>query len=204
MITSYMQLLRQRYGPQLDANANEFIAFALDGGTRMQQLITDLLTYSRVGTRGQPFEAVDLGEIFRRAVQNLEVAIRESDARVTADALPLISGDPVQLTQLLQNLIANAIKFRGEAPPRVHLRATREGAEWHMLVRDNGVGISRQDFDRIFIIFQRLHHRDKYPGTGIGLSICKKIVERHGGRIWVESSPGHGSTFHFTLPAASG
>lgn len=199
MITSYMQLLQQRYGPQLDGNANEFIGFALDGGTRMQRLIADLLAYSRVGTRGRPFEQVDLAEIFRRARQNLEVAIQENSAQVTADALPVVPGDPVQLAQLFQNLIANAIKFRGEAPPRVHLRAVREGAGWHVFVRDNGIGISRQDFERIFVIFQRLHHRDKYPGTGIGLSICKKIVERHGGRIWVESSPGHGSTFHFTL-----
>jgi light-regulated signal transduction histidine kinase (bacteriophytochrome) len=165
----------------------------------MQRLIADLLAYSRVGTRGRPFEPVDLAEIVRRARQNLEVALQESGAQVTAEALPVVPGDPVQLTQLFQNLIANAIKFRGEAPPRVHLRAVREGADWHVIVRDNGIGISRQDFERIFIIFQRLHHRDKYPGTGIGLSICKKIVERHGGRIWVESSSGHGSTFHFTL-----
>ena len=201
MITSYMQLLRQRYGPKLDSDANEFIGFALDGGTRMQQLIADLLAYSRVGTRGRPFEPVDLAEVFLRTRQNLEVAIQETSATVTADALPVVPGDPVQLVQVLQNLIANAIKFRGEAPPRVHLRAVREGDEWHVTVRDNGIGISPQDFDRIFVVFQRLHHRDKYPGTGIGLSICKKIVERHGGRIWVESSPGHGSTFHFTLPA---
>jgi signal transduction histidine kinase len=199
MITSYMQLLKQRYSAQLDRSGNEFVDFALDGATRMQRLITDLLAYSRVGTRGQPFESVDLGEIVRRTLQNLEVAVQETGAQVTTDALPTVAGDPVQLTQLFQNLVANALKFRGESRPRVHITAERNGTAWHLRVRDNGIGISSQDFERIFVIFQRLHHRDKYTGTGIGLAICKKIVERHGGRIWVESSPGHGTTFHFTL-----
>ena len=200
MIHNYMQLLRQRYKDQLDPNALEFVGFALDGAKRMQQLIQDLLTYSRVGTHGKEFAPTNCEDPFADALANLKVAIEENGAAVTHDPLPTVMGDTVQLTQLFQNLIGNALKFRGEATPQIHIGAQRKGAEWEVTVRDNGIGIAEQDFQRIFIVFQRLHSREKYAGTGIGLSVCKKIVERHGGRIWVESRLGKGTTFHFTLP----
>jgi PAS domain S-box-containing protein len=201
MVSSYTQLLARRYRDRLDDDAREFIGYAVDGVNRMQSLIADLLSFSRVGSRGGAFEPVDLNDVFARAVANLEAAIEESGAAVTADALPTVSGDPVQLGQLFQNLVGNGVKFRGEAAPRVHVSAERAGAEWRLAVRDNGIGIEAEYVERIFVIFQRLHGRAEYPGTGIGLAICKKIVERHGGRIWVESRPGEGSTFCFTLPA---
>jgi len=201
MINNYLQLLRQRYKDQLDANAHDFIGFALDGSKRMHQLIHDLLTYSRVGTHGKELVPTDCEQIVADALANLTVAIEESRAEITHDLLPTVKGDEVQLTQLFQNLIGNAVKFRGEAAPKVHVGVVRKGAEWEFTVRDNGIGIADQDFQRIFIVFQRLHSREKYPGTGIGLSVCKKIVERHGGRIWVESRIGKGTTFHFTMPA---
>ncbi len=201
MITNYLQLLRQRYKDKLDASADDFIGFALDGSKRMHQLIHDLLTYSRVGTHGKEFVRTDCAQALANALANLRVAIEESRAEITHDPLPTVRGDEVQLTQLFQNLIGNAVKFRGEAAPRIHIGVQRTGTEWEVSVRDNGIGIAPEDFQRIFIVFQRLHSREKYPGTGIGLSVCKKIVERHGGRIWVESKPGHGTTFYFTLPA---
>jgi len=201
MIKNYLQLLRQRYKDQLDTNALEFIGFALDGSKRMHQLIHDLLTYSRVGTHGKEFGTTSCDEALADALANLQVAIEESNAEVTRDPLPTVKGDIVQLTQLFQNLVGNAVKFRGEAPPKVHVGVVRNGAEWEFSVRDNGIGIAEQDFQRIFVVFQRLHSREKYAGTGIGLSVCKKIVERHEGRIWVDSKPGKGTTFHFTIPA---
>jgi signal transduction histidine kinase len=200
MINNYLQLLRQRYRDKLDANADDFIGFALDGSKRMNQLIHDLLTYSRVGTHGKEFVPTDCEQALANALANLRVAIDEARAEIIRDPLPIVNGDEVQLTQLFQNLIGNAVKFRGEAAPKIHIGAQRTGAEWEFSVRDNGIGIAPEDFQRIFIVFQRLHSREKYPGTGIGLSVCKKIVERHGGRIWVESKPGHGTTFYFTLP----
>jgi signal transduction histidine kinase len=200
MINNYLQLLRQRYKDKLDTNADEFIGFALDGSKRMHQLIHDLLTYSRVGTHGKEFTPTDCEAVLADALANLKFAIEEAGAEVTHDRLPRVRGDEVQLTQLFQNLIGNAIKFRGEAKPSIHVGAERSGSEWEFTVRDNGIGIAAQDFDRIFIVFQRLHSKEKYPGTGIGLSVCKKIVERHGGRIWVESKMGNGTTFHFTMP----
>ena len=167
----------------------------------MQTLINDLLAFSRIGTRGSPFAPVCCEEILQTAEENLDVAIEESGAIITRDPLPTLSGDRTQLTQLFQNLFSNAIKFRRpEVAPRIHVSATRQDGAWRLSVRDNGLGIDRQFFDRIFIIFQRLHGREEYPGTGIGLAICKKIVERHEGCIWVESEPGQGSTFHFTIP----
>ena len=202
MITNYLQLLRQRYKDKLDAGADDFIGFALDGSKRMHQLIHDLLTYSRVGTHGKEFVPTDCAQALANALANLRVAIEESRAEITHDPLPTVKGDEVQLMQLFQNLIGNAVKFRGEAVPKIHLGVQRSGAEWEFSVRDNGIGIAPEDFQRIFVVFQRLHSREKYPGTGIGLSVCKKIVERHGGRIWVESKPGQGTTFHFTLPQA--
>ena len=202
MVTSYLQLLRKRYETKLDADANDFIGFAVDGAERMQRLILDLLAYSRVGTRAKAFEATDSNAVLQDALMNLQVTLRESGAVVTQSALPTVWSDPVQLTQLFQNLVGNGIKFRGEKPPSVRIEAKREDNHWHFTVADNGIGIAPKDFERIFVIFQRLHGRQRYPGTGIGLAICKKIVERHGGRIWVESEPGHGATFHFTIPIA--
>lgn len=200
MVSSYTQLLKRRYQGKLDASADEFISFAVDGAQRMQILINDLLTYSRVGTRGKEFEPVDVELVWQRVLTNLHTAIEESKASITHDPLPTLLGDPSQLSQLLQNLIANAIKFRGEKTPRIHFSAKKESGEWIFSVKDNGIGIAPEFYDRIFLIFQRLHSRSEYPGTGIGLAICKKIVERHGGRIWVESVPGQGSTFFFTIP----
>lgn len=212
MITSYTQLIGRRYNDKLDDDAKEFMRFAVDGALRMQKLIQGLLEYSRVGTKGKPFDQVDLNLALDAALANLTISIEESKANTTRDRLPVVMGDFVQLVQLLQNFIANAIKFHGPQPPRIHISAKRQARpdaaalggvpyEWILSVRDNGIGIEPQYFDRIFVIFQRLHTQDQYPGTGIGLAICKKIIERHGGRIWVESKPGEGTTFFFALPA---
>jgi PAS domain S-box-containing protein len=200
MVTSYLQLLERRYGARLDADADEFIHFAVDGATRMNQLIKDLLAYSRVSTHGQPFGFTDCEAVLDQAVRNLQLAVEESNASVTHGPLPTVLADASQLTQLFQNLVGNAIKFRSEHPPEVHVQAEQREGEWLFSVRDNGIGIEQQYAERIFLIFQRLHTRDEYPGTGIGLAICQRIVERHGGRIWVESQLGSGATFHFTIP----
>jgi PAS domain S-box-containing protein len=201
MVTSYTQLLARRYQGRLDPDADEFIGYIVDGITRMKRLIADLLAYSRVGTRGKELVPTRCEEVLRAALFSLHTAIEESGAEVTATALPEVLGDEVQLEQLFQNLLGNALKFRTtEAAPRIQLSAEQRGGEWLFSVRDNGIGIDPRYFDRIFVLFQRLHARDEYAGTGIGLAICKKIVERHKGRIWVESSPGQGSTFYFTLP----
>jgi PAS domain S-box-containing protein len=203
MVGSYTQLLARRYRGKLDADADEFIGYVVEGVARMQALINDLLAYSRVRTRESDMEAVEVGRLIDRLLIDLGPTIEEADAEITCDPLPSVQGDAGQLGQLFQNLVANAIKFRRDSTaPRVHIGAAREGEEWHFSVADNGIGIAPEFRDRIFVIFQRLHSRDEYPGTGIGLAICKKIVERHGGRIWVESEPGAGTTFHFTLPAA--
>ncbi|NKB17902.1 MAG: PAS domain S-box protein [Pseudanabaena sp. CRU_2_10] len=199
MVTSYLQLLERRYKDKLDANANEFIAYAVDGASRMQTLINDLLTFSRLGTRSQPFGIVNTSAILSNVLANLKIAIGESGAIVTYDPLPNLIGDASQLSQLFQNLIGNAIKFRGEVLPQIHIGVESNNGSWLFSVRDNGIGIDPQYRDRIFLIFQRLHNRTKYSGTGIGLAICKKIVERHGGHLWVEPSPIQGSTFYFTI-----
>ena len=250
MVSSYVQLLARRYKGRLDADADDFIGFAVDGANRMQTLINDLLSYSRVGTRGKSFELTDCEAVLAHALANLEVAIEESRAVATHDPLPTVMADSSQLVQLFQNLVDNAIKFRSEEPPRVHISATRGSGivdrvsgigyrvsgigdgttnheprttnhesrtpnpesrttspeprtpipeQWLFSVRDNGIGMEPEFFERIFIIFQRLHGIGEYPGTGIGLAVCKKIVERHGGRIWVESKVGEGTTFWFTI-----
>jgi signal transduction histidine kinase len=204
MVASYMQLLQQRYGSGLNAEAHEFIGFAVDGAKRMQSLIDDLLTYSRVGTKARPLEPTACSEVLDTTLATLRMTASESGAQVRCATMPVVMGDREQLTQLFQNLICNAIKFRDEEPPRIEVRAVDDGACWRFEVEDNGIGIAPEYFDRIFVMFQRLHSRRAYEGTGIGLAICKKIVERHGGRIWVEPAPQHGSIFKFTLPKATG
>jgi PAS domain S-box-containing protein len=200
MVSSYVQLLATRYEGQLDADADDFIAFAREGAVRAQQLINGLLDLSRIGTRGAELVPTDARAVLDRALKSLELAIHDAGASVTAGALPTVSADPGQLESVFLNLVSNAIKFRGTIAPEVHVSAEPGDREWIFAVRDNGVGIDAEYFDRIFVIFQRLHPRDAYPGTGMGLALARKIVERHGGRIWVESEPGEGSTFFFTLP----
>lgn len=200
MVASYTQLLSKRYKGKLDADADEFIAFAVDGATRMRRLINALLELSRVGTRGKDFEATDCDAIYDRTLVNLQGLVEESGAVVTHDRLPTVMGDVTQLGQLFQNLIANAIKFRGDEQLTVHVGAEQRNGHWEFCVRDNGIGIDPEYAERIFVVFQRLHGKGDRPGTGIGLSICKKIVELHGGRIWVKSQPDEGAAFYFTLP----
>jgi len=222
MVTSYLQLLSRRYKGKFDADAGEFIGFATDGATRMQRLIDDLLIYARVGTRSKEFEPTDCEAVLQQSLNNLKVSIDEKGARVTHDPLPTVMADYLQLTQLFQNLIGNAIKFHADEPPHIHVSCksieewevqngelkseirnlkSKNEKGWIFSVSDNGIGIAPEFAERIFIIFQRLYDREKYPGTGIGLAVCKRIVECHGGRIWVESEPGKGSTFSFTIPA---
>ncbi len=200
MVASYTQLLARRYSGKLDSDADDFIKFAVDGATRMQRMINDLLIYSRVGTRGGPFAPTPCEMVLEDALSNLKLAIEERRAVITHDPLPTVMADEAQLIQLFQNLIGNAIKFHVKPPPRVHISARKTSEVWLFSVHDNGIGIDPQYSERIFIIFQRLHSKGEYPGSGIGLALCKKIVERHGGRIWLESKPGAGSTFFFTLP----
>jgi signal transduction histidine kinase len=217
MVTHFVQLLQERYQARLDKEGGEFIEFAFAGAQRMQRLIQDLLSYSRVGTRGEPFQPTDCNQVLRRVLDNLQVAIQDSGAHLKCGPLPVVWGDGTQLSQLFQNLISNALKFRGAQPSVIQIDAQRVGTNdelpvghpgagqpvrwFRFSVRDNGPGIAPADFERIFVIFQRLHRREDYPGTGIGLSICKRIVERHCGRIWVESDLGKGATFLFVLPA---
>jgi PAS domain S-box-containing protein len=201
MVASYTQLLQRRYQGQLDDDADEFIAFAVDGATRMQRLINELLAYSRVGSQGEPLAEADLEPVLGEVLEVLGLSIAESNATVTHDPMPTVTCDPTQIGQVFQNLIANAIKFRGEDPPIIHIGAQSSEGEWVFSVKDNGLGIEPEYFDRIFVIFQRLQSRTEYPGTGMGLAICKRIIERHGGRTWVESDSETGSTFYFTLDA---
>ena len=200
MVGGYLQLLERRYKDKIDDDASDFIAFAVDGANRMQRLINDLLEYSRVSTRGKDLEPTDLESVLEQNLANLQMAIEESSAMVTHDPLSIVMADNTQMIQLLQNLIGNAIKFRNEESPHVHISVEQKGSEWIFSVRDNGIGIDPEYADRIFVIFQRLHGVGEYAGTGIGLAVCKRIVERHGGRIWMESQPGDGSTFYFTIP----
>jgi signal transduction histidine kinase len=199
-VGGFMGLLKNRYYDKLDDQAREYIDFSVEGAERMHGLIEGLLAFSRVGTRGSEFSSVNLKDAFDGALANLKFLIAESHTAVTSDPLPVVMADLSQMTQLLQNLVANAVKFHGPHHPEIHIGAGRKEHAWEMYVRDNGIGIDPQYFDRIFLIFQRLHTRSQYKGTGIGLAVCKKIVERHGGNIWVESVPGSGSTFYFTIP----
>jgi light-regulated signal transduction histidine kinase (bacteriophytochrome) len=201
MVASYTQLLQRRYRGRLDDDADEFIAYAVDGATRMQQLIQDLLAYSRVGTRGRPFEPVDTAALVDGVLADLGARLAETGGVVERGDLPVVVADPLQLRQVFQNLIDNALKYHGADPPRVAIAAERAGAEWRFAVRDNGIGVAPEYVERVFGLFQRLHTQADYPGTGIGLALCQKIVARHGGRIWLESAPGRGATFFFTLPA---
>jgi light-regulated signal transduction histidine kinase (bacteriophytochrome) len=200
MVASFTQLLAKRYSGRLDETADRYIDFAVDGARRMQQLIVDLLEYSRVNSKELDLRPTECEAVVETALHNLSAAVDESGAVIERDPLPVLMADAAQLGQLFQNLIGNAIKFRGRAPLRVHIAAANHRPDWLFSVQDNGIGIDPRHSDRIFQIFQRLHTRAEYPGTGIGLSVCQKVVERHGGKIWVESEPGVGSTFRFTIP----
>jgi light-regulated signal transduction histidine kinase (bacteriophytochrome) len=200
MISSYTQLLAERYKGQLDDKAKKYIHYTVSGAIRMQTLINDLLAYSRVGTRDQPLEPTDSHSALGEAIRNLAALIKENGAIITNDDLPAVRADTSQLALVFQNLLANAIKFRGKDLPRIHVSVQDHGREWVFAVKDNGIGIEPQHAGRVFVIFQRLHTREEYPGTGIGLAVCKKIVERYGGKIWFESEPGNGTTFFFTAP----
>lgn len=200
MVASFTQLLAKRYQGKLDADADEFISFAVDGANRMQRLINDLLAYSRLTTRMSPFGQVDCEKVLDSVITSLALAIDESGASITRDPLPTITGDPSQVGQVFQNLMTNAMKFASKEPSKIHISAELKESDWVFSVRDNGIGIDSDHHERIFVIFQRLKDKEGTSGTGIGLAICKKIVENHGGRIWVESRPGEGSTFFFTIP----
>ncbi|MGZ5521339.1 MAG: sensor histidine kinase, partial [Halobacteriota archaeon] len=200
MITSYIQLIEEDYKGKIDADADQYIAFAVEGAKRMHTLINDLLAYSRVGTRGEPFLPTSMSSALSAAIANLDVAIEENHAVITHDELPTVLGDEAQLIQLFQNLLGNAIKFRSEGTPMIHVGVEETNDDWVFSVRDNGIGMDMKHAERIFVVFQRLHAREEYAGTGIGLAVVKKMVERHGGHIWVESEPANGSTFYFTLP----
>ena len=199
-VRGFVQLLRDKYKDRFDGKAGQYFQFIYDGAERMSNLVSDLLEYSRVGSRERKREPVPGRQVLDFALANLDAGIQEAGATITRAELPTVMCDRSQLTQLFQNLIGNAIKFRRpDVPPEIHIGAGRENNRWLFWVRDNGIGIAPEYAERIFQIFQRLHTRERYPGTGIGLAICKKIVERHGGRIWVESNPGEGATFYFTL-----
>ncbi|AEH39233.1 PAS/PAC sensor signal transduction histidine kinase (plasmid) [Halopiger xanaduensis SH-6] len=203
MVSSYLQLIERRYGEKLDEEGKELFEYALDGAERMRSMIDGLLQYSRIETMGSEFRPVDLDSVFDDVCEDLQVTIEESGAEITADRLPRVKGDENQLRQLVQNLLSNAIKYSGEEPPRVHVSAERNGEEWVVSVADHGIGIDPEDQEQIFEVFEGLHADGEYAGTGIGLAVCERIVERHGGEIWVESEPGEGSTFSFTLPAVA-
>ena len=201
MVSGFVSLLQSRYADRLDEDADEFMRYIVDGVERMQALIRDLLTYSRVGRAALESEPVEMGALVRRVLEGIQTSIDEADARIEVGPLPTVHGDATQLSQLVQNLVANALKFTGDDLPVVRISAERRRAEWWFAVADQGIGIDPQYDERIFQVFQRLHAPNEYPGTGVGLAICRAIAERHGGRIWVESTPGEGSVFRFTLPA---
>jgi PAS domain S-box-containing protein len=202
MVSSYLQLLERRYGDELDEDAEEFIDFAVDGAERMRAMTESLLEYSRVETQGYPLEPVELESVLEDSLTNLRVRIEESDAEIAVDELPRVEGDPEQLRQVFQNLLENAISYSGDEPPQITVTAERRGRKWVIVVKDEGIGIDPDDQERVFEVFQRLHSREEHEGTGIGLALCKRIVERHGGEIWVDSEPGDGAAFSLTLPSA--
>jgi light-regulated signal transduction histidine kinase (bacteriophytochrome) len=199
-VSGYVQLLQRRYDDKLDQDARDFIGYAVSGVVRMQQLIDDLLAYARVGTRGKSFAPFAAEAALAAAVANLQMKIRDTGAIVTHDALPEVVGDEMQIAQLFQNLIDNGLKFRSAETPHIHVTAQEKDGDWVFAVRDNGIGINPKYFDRIFKIFQRLHTIDRYPGSGIGLAVCERIIHRHRGKIWVESELDKGTTFYFSLP----
>ena len=200
MVATYAQLLAEKYRGKLDDKADKYIAYAVDGALRMQTLIQDLLQFSRIGRRGMERSETDCNSVVAQVIKNLQAAIQESGAVVSHDHLPTVVADGSELLQVFQNLIGNAIKFRGPETPLIRVRAEKKPDEWQFTVSDNGIGISPENAEVIFVIFRRLHTRAEYAGNGIGLAVCQKIIEHHGGRIWVESEPGRGSTFKFTLP----
>jgi light-regulated signal transduction histidine kinase (bacteriophytochrome) len=200
MIGSYTMLLAEEYLDRLEGDARKYLRYITDGAARMTTLIDELLDYSRVGRTDDHFRPVNLAEVVRTVLEDLRVAIEESQAVIEVGELPVVEGNPTRLAQLFQNLLANAIKFRGDRPPRIRVACTRNGGDWTIAVEDDGIGIPREQHGRIFQLFQRLHTCQEYPGTGIGLAVCRKIVQTHGGRIWVESQGGQGTTFRFTLP----
>lgn len=202
MVVSYMQLLSRKYKGKLDGSADKYIHYAEDGALRMQEMIRDLLSFSRIGRESKPFEEVNCNEVVSMTLTHLRPAMEEAGAEVTVDELPLVKADATQLGQVFQNLIGNAIKFKNSSPPKIHIGAKAQDDQWNISVEDNGIGIDKSCQERIFQLFQRLNDREKYPGSGIGLAIAKKIIEHHGGRIWVESEKDHGTVFHFTLPKA--
>lgn len=204
VISSYLELLEGSIDDDLDEEARDYLDRAVRGAERMQEMVDAVLGFARVDTRSGEFAPVDLSAIVKDVVEDLQETIENSGATITSDTLPTVVADAAQLHQLLHNLLTNALKFVGERPPRIHVTAIQDASEWQVSVRDNGIGMESEASDRIFVMFQRLHTQDEYPGTGIGLAICKRIVERHGGRIWVESLPHRGSTFIFTLPKRSG
>ncbi|MCK5561724.1 MAG: PAS domain S-box protein, partial [Thermoplasmata archaeon] len=204
MVASYLQLLERRYKDKLDLEAHEFIDFAVDGAKRMQYLINDLLAYSRVSTKGKEFRPTNAEDILNQVLSDLGLMIEDSGASVTHDKLPLLQADDAQLGQIFQNLLGNSLRFHGKESPQVHVSADKQDNEWIFSVKDNGIGIDPQYGDRPFMIFQQLHTMDEYPGTGIGLAVCKRIVERHKGRIWFDSEPGKGTTFYFSIPITEG
>ncbi|MDG5821521.1 ATP-binding protein [Natronococcus sp. A-GB7] len=203
MVSSYLQLIERRYSDEFDEDGREFLEYAISGSERMSSMIEGLLKYSRVDTRGKPLEPVDLDTVLSESLQDLELQIEESNATIEAVALPRVKGDANQLHQLFQNLISNGIEYSGNEPPQIDISAERNGEEWIISVHDRGIGIDSDAQDQIFEVFQRLHSHEEHVGSGIGLALCRRIVERHGGKIWVESEPGEGSTFVFTLPAVT-
>jgi light-regulated signal transduction histidine kinase (bacteriophytochrome) len=200
MISSYLQLLQRRYEGNIDEKADKYIHFAVEGASRMQNLINDLLELSRVATRASEPEPTNCESVLNQVLANLETFIEGNEATVSHNPLPEVMADSTQLVQVFQNLIINGIKFHNEKPPKIHISSGKKDSDWVFSVKDNGIGINAKYSEKIFEVFKRLHNKEKYPGTGIGLAVCKKIVERHGGRIWVESELGKGSTFYFTLP----
>jgi light-regulated signal transduction histidine kinase (bacteriophytochrome) len=204
MVTAYLSLLEKNYADSFDSRARQYMDFAFEGGLRARDLIRDLLEFSRVDTQGRPFHRTDMEGVVGQVLKNLTVQIKEDEASITRDRLPTIMADDLQMVQVMQNLVSNAIKFHGEESPKVHISCEEGGKEWVFSVRDNGIGIDPQFRDRLFVLFQRLHPREEYDGTGIGLAVTKKIVERHGGRIWLESELGKGTVFYFTMPRREG